>query len=80
MINDKLLYLIEYDGKQHFEPIDWFGGIEGFNKQKQRDIIKDNYCKLNNILLLRLPFTLSNEEIKQKIYEYHLSVTTAGCI
>lgn len=78
--DDKLLYLIEYDGRQHFEPIDWFGGIEGFNKQKQRDIIKDNYCKLNNILLLRLPFTLSNEEIKQKIYEYHLSVTTAGCI
>ena len=80
IFNDgSLLYLIEYDGKQHFEPIDWFGGIENFKKQKQRDKIKNNYCKLNNIPLLRLPYTLSEDEIKERVYEYHLSVTTAGC-
>ena len=73
-----LLYLIEYDGKQHFKPIEWFGGAENFKKQQRRDKIKDNYCQLHNIPLLRLPYTLSNEEIQQQIYEYHLSVTTAG--
>ena len=77
--NDSLLYLIEYDGRQHFEPIDWFGGVENFKKQQKRDNIKNNYCKLNNINLLRLPYTLSNAEIKEQIYEYHLSVTTTGC-
>lgn len=77
--NNSLLYLIEYDGEQHFRPIEWFGGIENFNKQYNRDKIKNNYCRLHNIPLLRLPYTLSYKEIKQKIYEYHLSVTTAGC-
>ena len=76
--NNILLYLIEYDGQQHFKPIEWFGGVKNFKKQQKRDKIKDNYCQLHNIPLLRLPYTLSNEEIKQQIYEYHLSVTTAG--
>jgi hypothetical protein len=77
--NNKLLYLIEYDGKQHFEPIEWFGGIKGFEEIKMRDDLKNTYCQEHNIPLLRFPYTLSPEEIKQKIYEYHLSVTTAGC-
>lgn len=79
MQNRKLLGLIEYDGKQHFEPIEFFGGQEGFEEIKKRDIIKNAYCKSKNIPLLRLPYTLSTEEIKQQIYEYYLSVTTAGC-
>ena len=77
--DNKLLYLIEYDGKQHFEPIDWFGGIEGFEETQIRDNIKNEYCQKHNIPLLRFPYTLSNEKIKQQICEYHLSVTTAGC-
>ena len=77
--NNKLLYLIEYDGKQHFEPIDWFGGIKGFNETKIRDGIKTQYCQEHNIPLLRFSYTLSNNEIKEKIYKHHLSVTTAGC-
>ena len=77
--NNKLLYLIEYDGKQHFEPIEWFGGVKGFEETKMRDNLKHIYCQEHNIPLLRFPYTLSAEEIKQNIYEYHLSVTTAGC-
>ena len=76
--NNKLLYLIEYDGKQHFEPIDWFGGIDGFEATKIRDGLKNKFCQERNIPLLRFPYTLSSKEINQKIYEYHLSVTTAG--
>ena len=75
----QILGLIEYDGKQHFEPIDLFGGQLGFEDTKKRDEIKNSYCKSHNIPLLRLPYTLSTEEIKEQIYEYYLSVTTAGC-
>ena len=78
--NNQLMYLIEYDGKQHFEPIEWFGGETGFEETKIRDNLKNTYCKENHISLLRFPYTLSDEEIKQNIYEYHLSVTTAGCV
>ena len=79
MKNDHLLGLIEYDGKQHFEPIEFFGGDEGFKHTQERDKIKNTYCNLHNIPLIRLPYTLSFDEIKMKIYEYYLSLTTAGC-
>lgn len=77
--DNELLGLIEYDGRQHFEPIEFFGGIEGFEKTRRHDNIKNIYCEENNIPLLRLPYTLSLNEIKKQIYEYYLSVTTAGC-
>lgn len=77
--NDQLLGLIEYDGKQHFEAVEWFGGDVGFKNIQKRDKIKNTYCKQHNIPLLRLPYTLSLSEMKIKIYEYYESLTTAGC-
>lgn len=77
--HENLLGLIEYDGKQHFEPIDFFGGVQGFEKTKKRDEIKNTYCITHNIPLLRIPYTLSFDDIKNKLYEYYLSLTTAGC-
>jgi hypothetical protein len=60
---------IEYDGKQHFESIDFFGGEESFNKQKIKDNIKNKYCKDNNIELIRIPYWDFNniEKIINKI-------------
>jgi hypothetical protein len=48
--------LVEYDGEQHFQPIDYFGGDKGFQRTKSRDIIKNNYCIENDIPLVRIPF------------------------
>lgn len=47
---------IEYDGQQHYKPIEKFGGEKAFEKTKFRDVIKNNYCKDNNINLLRIPY------------------------
>lgn len=80
LYNNKLIGLIEYDGKQHFEPIEYFGGEKCFIETQKRDDIKNTYCKIHNIPLIRLPYTLSTNDIKNKIYEYYLSLTTAGCI
>jgi len=49
--------LIEYDGKQHFEPEVFFGGKDNFLENKKRDKIKDEYAKNNDIKLLRIPYT-----------------------
>lgn len=79
--NNNVLFMIEYDGRQHFEPIDWFGGQEGFEQSKKRDQIKNEYCKSNNIPLLRLPYTLTKDEIEEKILNQCKcceSVETAG--
>lgn len=50
-------YLIEYDGQQHFYPVDYFGGDEQFIIQQQRDEYKNQWCKNNNIPLIRIPYT-----------------------
>lgn len=47
---------IEFDGIQHFKIIDHFGGYETFVDRKIRDTIKTNYCKENNIRLIRIPY------------------------
>lgn len=51
-----LEYLIEYQGKQHYEPFDYFGGEEYFKKIKHYDNIKLQYCKNNNIPLIIIPY------------------------
>ena len=59
--DDNLLSLVEYDGKQHFEPVN-FGGIsdeealEKFKTQQLNDNIKNTYCQQNNIKLIRIPY------------------------
>lgn len=53
---------IEFDGKQHYEPVEHFGGQEGFEYRKQHDQIKNEYCKANNIPLLRIPYYANVEE------------------
>lgn len=54
--------LIEYDGRQHFEYVKKYHGDnkkEGLKllaEQQFRDKIKDEYCKENNIKLIRISF------------------------
>ena len=49
-------YCIEYDGQQHFSPIEFFGGEESFQKLQQNDQIKNKYCLSHNIPLIRIPY------------------------
>ena len=43
---------IEYQGQQHLEPIEYFGGKESFIKQQQMDKKKKKLCKQNNCKLI----------------------------
>ena len=43
---------IEYQGQQHFEPIDFFGGKSSFEDQCKRDKRKLEKCKKNKIELI----------------------------
>jgi very-short-patch-repair endonuclease len=55
--------MIEYDGIQHFKPVDLFGGEESFIKQTEYDILKDKWCLENKIKLLRIPYYENVEKI-----------------
>lgn len=46
--------LIEGQGKQHLEPIEYFGGQEQFKIQQEHDKRKREYAKNNNIKLLEI--------------------------
>lgn len=48
---------IEFDGEQHFKPVDHFGGEENLEITQKRDRFKTDYCKRNNINLIRIPYT-----------------------
>lgn len=55
---------IEYDGQQHFEPRKRYGSIEGLKYIELKDEIKIKYCEDNNITLIRIPYWLPIEDIK----------------
>lgn len=59
--------VIEYDGVQHYFPVEHFGGEEEYSKTIIRDKIKNSYCEKNKIKIIRIPYTLSNKEIKEII-------------
>lgn len=52
---------IEYDGQQHYDLVRYYGDNDEenekmFKKVQEHDKIKNNYCKENNINLLRIPY------------------------
>ena len=52
---------IEFDGAQHFKPVDFAGkgeewALKQFQKGKYHDDIKNQYCQDNNIRLLRISY------------------------
>lgn len=52
----QLKILIEYQGKQHYEPVKHFGGKKAFNLQKRKDKIKRAYAKKRKILLITISY------------------------
>lgn len=59
--------LIEYQGIQHYEPIEYFGGEATFKKQQKHDQIKLDYAKENGYNLIAVPYT---EDTLSKIKKY----------
>ena len=49
-------YLIEFDGEQHFKPIEYFGGEKGYKKLSTHDKIKNQYALSHNLPLVRIPY------------------------
>jgi len=61
------LLAIEYQGSQHFKPIDFFGGQEAFEKVKLRDQRKKRLCKKNNVNLLLVEESTKIEDLISEI-------------
>lgn len=53
--NQKIV--IEYNGQQHYEPCNFFGGEENFGKTIKRDEWKSRYYKEHNLKLIEIPYS-----------------------
>lgn len=64
-------YAIEYNGIQHYQPIKWFNGQQGYQEQCIKDEEKLEYCNLNNIQLIIIPFNdehmINSQELAQRL-------------
>lgn len=57
-VNDR--YIIEFDGIQHFQSVEFFKN-NNYSSIKTRDDIKTQWCQDNNIPLIRIPYTMLDE-------------------
>lgn len=55
---------IEYQGKQHFQPVEFFGGEEGFESLKRRDAEKMALSKKHGVKLVYVNYW---EEVNEKL-------------
>ena len=75
----KPMALIEFDGEQHFRPIEYFGGVKMWERMKKSDEMKNDYARKNGIKLIRIPFykisaiseILESELREVRLYERH---------
>lgn len=58
----KYQILIEIDGQQHDTVIDMWGGIEGLKDRIKKDKIKNEFCKNNDLKLIRIKYTTNKLE------------------
>jgi len=63
---------IEYQGVQHFEPIEHWGGLKSLKELKKRDKMKANLCKLVGIDLVYFNYDepLCEDSVKSKLSRF----------
>jgi len=58
---------IEFQGEQHFESVDFFGGEKAFQKRKMLDELKREKCKQNQVSLIEVTSEYNQKKIIEKI-------------
>ena len=53
-------FIIEYQGKQHYEASSKFGGKKGLYQQQHNDNKKRRFCAFHGFNLIEIPYTEEN--------------------
>lgn len=64
--------LIEYNGIQHYEAVDYFGGEEQLKKQKEHDKRKRDYAKKHGYKLITVKYTYDTYESVEEYLDKEL--------
>jgi hypothetical protein len=58
--------VIEYDGEQHYKPVERFGGEPTYQRQVLLDNIKNVFCDKSGVKMIRIPYTIKKpKDIKE---------------
>lgn len=71
---EKYNIAIEYNGKQHYMPIKFFGGELTFKNIQERDNFKKNKCKSNGCTLFELPYNYKENDFQDLINSINLII------
>lgn len=61
-LDDEPVCLIECQGRQHYEPVDAFGGDDSFQRQLVHDARKRHYAIRHGLPLIEIPYTCDTYE------------------
>ncbi len=67
---EDLSLAFEYQGAQHYKPIEFFGGEDRFLKQKERDDYKRSICKQHGITLIEVDGRVYNHNSPKTMKEH----------
>jgi hypothetical protein len=68
LYNSDLHLALEYNGPQHYYEMPFYHrNDDAFEKQKARDLVKENYCRIYEITLIEVPNLQKFEDIKNYI-------------
>lgn len=58
--DNRIDFIIEFQGRQHYEPNSKFGGKKGFYQQQYNDNKKRRFCAIHGFKLIEIPYTEEN--------------------
>lgn len=64
------MYLVEYDGRQHYHPVKFFGGRWRYILQRMRDTVEGWECKDRGLPLLRVRYDVPLEQIEDVVLNF----------
>ena len=67
---------IEYQGQQHYEPIEIFGGAKGLAETRKRDKMKREKCKTNGVFLIEWSYLteITDSNFMKKFEENNIDI------
>jgi hypothetical protein len=72
MILEDIKICIEFNGVQHYEPIEFFGGVKTFEKRILIDTIKRRYCDDNKVPLLIIKYDDDVEPTIKNLFKFFI--------
>ena len=63
-------YIIEYDGRQHYHPVKYFGGRWRFFLQRWKDSLENLECKDRGYPLLRIRYDVPLEQVESIVMNF----------